>query len=147
MLPRAHGHVARPRRPTLLVSAQLSGSSPEGTGMAINEGAFDRNATNVSIIYYLYLATILLWVTAIVGVIMAFMNRGSGDWLDSHYTYQIRTFWIGILYGFIGVVLTMVVIGIFVLAAVLVWWIVRCLKGLKLIGAKQPIPDPTTWMW
>ena len=120
--------------------------------MAITESAFDRNTTNINIIYYLYLASILVGVTAIVGLIMAYMNRGiaysqGGDWLDTHYTYQIRTFWIGLLYAAIGVVLTMAVIGIFVLFAVFVWWVVRCVKGLKFAGARQPIPEPTTWKW
>jgi uncharacterized membrane protein len=47
----------------------------------------------------------------------------------------------------ISVILTMVVIGAFLIVATLVWWIVRCLKGLKLSGQRQPIPDPKTWMW
>jgi uncharacterized membrane protein len=115
--------------------------------MAANEAPFDRNATNVSIIYYLYLAAILLGVTAVVGVIMAYMNQLANEWLDTHYTYQVRTFWIGLLYAAIGVVLTMVVIGVAVLAFVLVWWVVRCVKGLKFAGAGQPIPDPKTWLW
>jgi len=115
--------------------------------MATTEGAFDRNTTNINLIYYLYLASIVLGVTAIVGVIMAFMNRGDGDWLDSHYTYQIRTFWIGLLYFAIGVILAMVVIGAAVIVATLVWWIVRCLTGLKLAGQMKPVPAPTTWTW
>jgi uncharacterized membrane protein len=116
--------------------------------MASTEGAFDRNATNVTVVYYLYLASILVGVTAIVGVIMAYMNRGPGaDWLDSHYTYQIRTFWIGLLYSAIGFVLMFVIIGFVVLLGVLIWWIVRCIKGLQLAGARQPVPDPATWMW
>ena len=116
--------------------------------MASAEGPFDRNATNVNVVYYLYLASILVGVTAIVGVIMAYMNRGPGaDWLDSHYTYQIRTFWIGLLYGAIGFVLMFVVIGFVVLLGVLIWWIVRCIKGLQLAGARQPVPDPATWTW
>lgn len=116
--------------------------------MSTTEGAFDRNSTNVNVVYYLYLASIVLGVTAIIGVIMAFMNRlGTGDWLDSHYTYQIRTFWIGLLYFAIGVVLTMIVIGAAVIVATLVWWIVRCIKGLQLAGARQPVPDPAVWLW
>jgi len=116
--------------------------------MANAEGAFDRNATNVNIVYYLYLASILVGITAIIGIIIAYMNRGSGsDWLDSHYTYQIRTFWIGLLYSVIGLVLTFVIIGFLVLLFVLIWWIVRCVKGLQLAGARQPVPDPATWMW
>jgi len=91
-----------------------------------SEGAFDRNATNVNIVYYLYLASIVLGVTAIVGVIMAFMNRlGTGDWLDTHYTYQIRTFWIGLLFSVLGLVLTLVVVGWLVVLATAVWLILR----------------------
>ena len=116
--------------------------------MANTDGAFDRTATNVNLVYYLYLASILVGITSIVGVIIAYMNRTAGsDWLDSHYTYQIRTFWIGLLYGLIGIALTFVVIGVAVLLFVLVWWIVRCIKGLKLAGARQPIPDPGAWLW
>jgi uncharacterized membrane protein len=116
--------------------------------MANTDGAFDRTATNVNVVYYLYLASILVGITAIIGVIMAYMNRGPGaDWLDSHYTYQIRTFWIGLLYGVIGLVLTFIVIGFLVLLFVLIWWIVRCIKGLQLAGKRQPVPDPITWIW
>jgi uncharacterized membrane protein len=115
---------------------------------APSEAAFDRNATNVNIIYYLYLASIVLGVTAIIGLVMAYINRGNGsDWLDTHYTYQIRTFWIGVLYGLIGLLLTVAVIGVLVLGLVLLWWIVRCVKGLKLVGARQPIPEPAAWLW
>jgi uncharacterized membrane protein len=120
----------------------------EETGMAIDEGVFKRNASNVNLIYYLYLASIvLLGVPAIVGMIMAYMNNVADEWLDSHYAYQVRTFWIGLLYFAIGVLLAMVVIGAAVLVATAIWWLVRCLKGLKLAGLKQPIPDPNTWPW
>ena len=116
--------------------------------MSTTEGAFDRNSTNVNVVYYLYLASIVLGVTAIIGVIMAFMNRlGTGDWLDSHYTYQIRTFWIGLLYFAIGVVLTMIVIGAAVIVATLVWWIVRCAKGMQRLSRGQAYENPATWLW
>ncbi len=116
--------------------------------MANTNGAFDRSASNVNIVYYLYLASILVGITSIIGVIIAYMNRGPGsDWLDSHYTFQIRTFWIGLLYGLIGFALTFVFIGFFVLLFVLIWWIVRCIKGLQLAGARQPVPDPGAWLW
>jgi uncharacterized membrane protein len=116
--------------------------------MANTDGAFDRSPTNVNIVYYLYLASILVGITAIIGVIIAYMNRGAGmDWLDSHYTYQIRTFWIGVLYSLVGLVLTFVIIGFLVLLFVLVWWIVRCIKGLQLAGSRQPVPNVDTWMW
>jgi uncharacterized membrane protein len=116
--------------------------------MVTTEGAFDRNATNVSLVYYLYLAAVVLGVTAIVGLIIAYINRTADtDWLDSHYTYQIRTFWIGLLYAFAGAVLTVAFVGFLVLLFVLIWWVVRCIKGLKWAGARAPVPDPATWLW
>jgi uncharacterized membrane protein len=130
------------------VACEHGAHSLLGGKMAKTDGAFDRTATNVNIVYYLYLASVLVGITAIVGVIMAYMNRGPGsDWLDSHYTYQIRTFWIGLLYSVIGLVLTFIIIGFLVLLFVLIWWIVRSIKGLQLAGARQPVPDPATWMW
>jgi uncharacterized membrane protein len=116
--------------------------------MVTTEGAFDRNATNISLVYYLYLASIQVGVTAIVGLIVAYVNRGSSsDWLDSHYTYQIRTFWIGLLYFVAGLALAFAVIGFLVLLFVLVWWVVRCVKGLQWASARAPVPQPGTWLW
>jgi uncharacterized membrane protein len=122
---------------------------PEEKRMTVIDtgGPFDRNATNVNIIYYLYLASIFVGITAIVAVIMAYINRGSGsDWLDTHYTYQIRTFWIGVLYIIIGGILSLVLIGFLILALVYVWVVVRSIKGLKFAGRSEPVPNPKAWL-
>ncbi len=52
------------------------------------------------VIYALYLASIITGgLTALVGVVIAYVYQGKGpEWLDRHYRYQIRTFWIGLLY-------------------------------------------------
>ena len=57
------------------------------------------STSNAQIIYILYLVSLVVGVTGIVGVIMAYVYRGEApDWLQSHYRFQIRTFWIGLLY-------------------------------------------------
>ncbi|WP_040727197.1 membrane protein [Thiomicrorhabdus sp. Kp2] len=99
------------------------------------------------IIYVLYLVSLLVGITSIVGVIMAYINKGDGNYLDSHYQFQIRTFWIGLLYTIIGVVLTAVMIGWIIILFVLVWYIVRCVKGIKYLGKQESIPEPTSWMF
>jgi uncharacterized membrane protein len=33
------------------------------------------------------------------------------------------------------------------LIAVLIWMIVRCIKGLQLAGRNEPVPNPETWMF
>jgi uncharacterized membrane protein len=100
------------------------------------------------IVYVLYLASLLLGVTSLIGVVMAYVNAGAAPrGLDTHYRFLIRTFWIGLLYAFVGFALSFVVVGFAVLLFALVWLVVRCVKGLKLLGEKQPIPDPATWLW
>ena len=64
------------------------------------------------IIYILYLVGIVIGITGIIGVIMAYINKTDAPaWLQSHYQFQVRTFWIGFLYLIIGGILTLAVIG------------------------------------
>src|SRR5215470_12407262 len=100
----------------------------------MNETTVDQSGTgeNAKIIYILYLVGILVGVTAIVGVIMAYVNKDTApDWLKTHYQYQIRTFWISLLYWFVSCLLCFILIGFVLLVVVLVWWIIHCVKGLQ----------------
>ncbi len=111
-------------------------------------GYMEPGGKNATLIYILYLANIIVPFTAIVGVIFAYLNRGKGSaWVDSHYTYQIRTLWIGLLFGIVSGLLTLILIGFLMLIAVLIWMIVRCIKGLQLAGRNEPVPNPETWMF
>lgn len=99
-------------------------------------------------VYILYLVNLLVGVTGIIGLIMAYVNKsGAPEWVQTHYRFQIRTFWIGLLYVFIGVVTTFIVVGIFWLCFVLVWWVVRCVKGMQAISLGQPYERPSSWLW
>jgi uncharacterized membrane protein len=102
----------------------------------------------VTIIYVLYLVGLVIGVTSLVAVIMAYINRDSGpEWTRSHYIFQVRTFWIGLLYGVVGFITVFVVVGWLILLFALVWMIVRCAKGLKFANAAQPYPNPAGWLW
>ncbi len=109
-----------------------------------------REDQAVQIIYILYLVGIAVGLTALVGIVWAYIARGNtqpDDWERSHLTYQIRTFWIGLLYSLIGVVTAFVLIGFLILLAGAIWYIVRCVKGLMAHGQRQPIENPGTWLW
>jgi uncharacterized membrane protein len=103
---------------------------------------------NVKLVYGLYLVSVLLGITMLIGLVMAYINRGqvAGSWAESHYTYQIRTFWIGLLYSAISVVLMLVLIGFLLIFVVLIWVFARCIRGLQWAGNGQPVPNPKTWM-
>ena len=86
--------------------------APNPTPPRAEPGLFDPGPGNVQLIYILYLVGFVVAVTHLVAVVMAYLGRGKGEaWLDSHYTYQIRTFWIGLLYGLVSVVLVFALIG------------------------------------
>ncbi len=100
------------------------------------------------IIYILYLVGVVFGITGIIGVVMAYINRGDAeDWLKSHYQFQIRTFWIGAIYLVIGTLLAVVLIGYLVILFWVVWLIIRCIKGMKSLDQRQPHPNPTSWMF
>lgn len=106
------------------------------------------NDTSAKIIYVLYLAAIVVGLTGIIGLIMAYINREVAPvWLKSHYTFQIRTFWIGLLYAFIGMLTTTIFIGFIILLFTVVWLIVRCVKGLQMLDRKQAMPNVDSWLF
>ena len=81
-------------------------------------------------------------------MVLAYVYRGEAPgWLASHFRFQIRTFWIGLLYMAICIALMPVVIGVVLLPLVLLWLIVRCAKGMNRLSAGDPHPDPTSWMF
>ena len=103
--------------------------------------------TNIQVIYVLYLASMIVGITSIIGVVIAYMNRGkAGGWLESHYTWAIRTFWMGILYSLIAAVLMIVGIGFLLIIAVAIWAIIRIVKGLQKVARDEAIDDPETWL-
>jgi uncharacterized membrane protein len=100
------------------------------------------------LVYILYLASLIVGITAIVGVIIAYVNRGDApEWVQTHYRFQIRTFWIGVLYGVISLITIFILIGFLFALFALVWWIVRCAKGLQRQSRGEPYDRPATWLW
>jgi len=96
------------------------------------------------VIYILFMVP--FGVTHIVGLVMAYVSRESApDWLRSHYTFQIRTFWIGLLYFIGACVCLIILIGFALLPAVVIWFIVRCALGLARLLRNEPYPTPESW--
>ncbi len=101
-----------------------------------------------NLIYILYLLNLILGVTSFIGVIMAYVNKGGApEWLQSHYRFQIRTFWIGLLFAVVGAVTAAFVVGILILAFLFIWWIARCVTGMRYFSEGRAHPDPASWMF
>lgn len=107
---------------------------------------FDFN--HPTIISLLYLASFVTGITAIVGVVLAYVWRGESrePWEASHYQYLINTFWIGLVGSIIGFVLLIVLVGVFVLLAVMALMVVRSVLSMVRAQKREPMPNPGTWL-
>jgi uncharacterized membrane protein len=100
------------------------------------------------VVYLLYCADYFTGISALIGVIIAHAKIADADpVLRSHFRFQIRTFWIGLLYLTIGFPLSAVLIGIPVLGWWFVWSLIRIVKGILLINENKPIANPGSWLF
>ena len=107
---------------------------------------FDLN--HPTIIALLYLSSFFVGITAIIGVVLAYVWRGESKepWEASHYQYLINTFWIGLIGSIVGFVLLIVLVGVFVLLGVMALVIVRSVLSLVRAQKREPMPNPATWL-
>lgn len=107
-----------------------------------------KSSSTANIIYILYLVGLVLGITAIVGVVMAYINKKDAPaWVQSHYDFQIRTFWIGLLIIVIGVITSALIIGFFIILFWYIWIIIRVVKGMKSLSSNEAHPNPQSWMF
>ena len=110
-------------------------------------GWLDPGVQNIQLIYILYLVSFVVGITGLVAIVLAYINRGKSEaWLETHYTWAIRTFWIGILYGFISLVLMFIGIGFLLAFAVAIWIIIRTVIGLQAVSRNEAIKNPQSWI-
>ena len=86
---------------------------------------------------------------SIIAVIINYVKRGDarGTWLDSHFGWQIRTFWYALLWAVVAGLLVLTVVGIPVAWVLLVvaglWVLYRIIRGWIALAERKPMPAPT----
>jgi uncharacterized membrane protein len=102
--------------------------------------------TIAQVVYFLQALSFMFGVTALVGLIINYVKREDalGTVYQSHFDWQIRTFWWGLLWGVLGCLLIIAQgLGFLMLFVAWVWAIYRVVKGwLKLIEGKPVLPTP-----
>ncbi|MBN2429278.1 MAG: hypothetical protein JXK94_13160 [Deltaproteobacteria bacterium] len=100
-----------------------------------------KSARNVTtLVYALQVASLLVGITFLIGVVVNYvkLNDVRGTWLESHFRWQIRTFWFALLWSVVGFFTLGLGIGFFILIANSVWFIYRIVKGwLNLNDGKE----------
>lgn len=137
----------------------------EPTAVTVPSAAIDRSLiATTHVIYALHSLSILIGVTSaatiigafvfgvpsIVAVIINYVKRSdvNGTFLESHFRWQIRTFWFGALWAAVGVllwiVLAIVLIGFLIGPAILMltglWVVYRVIRGWLALRDGQRVP-------
>jgi uncharacterized membrane protein len=84
----------------------------------------------------------LLTILGIAAVIVCYVKRddAAGTWVASHFTWLIRTFWWSFLWGLVGWLLYLVLVGIAIWFVTAIWVIYRVVKGYIYYKDSRPIP-------
>jgi len=93
----------------------------------------DGPGRNLAIVVYILqaLSFFLGGITGLIGVVVNYvkLDEVRGTWIESHFRWQIRTFWIGLLWTVIGIITLALIIGWFILLGISIWVIFRIVKG------------------
>lgn len=95
--------------------------------------------------HIVYLLQALIFVTGPLTYVIAMIinyvkvDDTRGTWLESHFRWQIRTFWYSLIGFILGAITLYIIIGWFILAATSIWVIYRIVKGWLYLYEKRPI--------
>jgi uncharacterized membrane protein len=82
---------------------------------------------------------------SIIAVVLNYMNQGEvrGTYLESHFRWQIRTFWFALLWVVIALLLAFTLIGIPVTIVLMlgvgVWVLYRLVRGWSALAGERPV--------
>lgn len=96
-----------------------------------------------AIVYALQAASLFTGtLTLFAGIIINYVRREDveGSWIESHFRWQIKTFWYSLLWMVIGAATVIFLIGWAILLAASLWLIYRVVKGWVYLSEKRPMP-------
>lgn len=107
----------------------------------ISEEQIQPLKTLTMVVYGLYAATFIAGITAIIAIVINYVKRDDvqGTWLNSHFRWQIRTFWFALLWTALSALTWILVIGMVGMAVTTVWFIYRIAKGWLNLNDNKPM--------
>ena len=95
-----------------------------------------------TVIYALYAVSLFFGVTALAAIVLNYIKRedAQGTWLESHFRWQIRTFWWSLLWLIVGAITLIILVGWVVWGVACIWFIYRIAKGWLNLNDNKPMP-------
>lgn len=91
----------------------------------------EDNKSIANLVYLIQAVAVFTALPFLIAVIINYIKKSDvkGSLAESHFRWQIRTFWFSLLWVIIGGVLAFVIVGYVILFANYIWVIYRILKG------------------
>ena len=98
--------------------------------------------TLTTVIYALYAVSLFIGISAVAAVVLNYIKRedAQGTWLESHFRWQIGTFWWGLLWVVVGWIAWLILAGWLVWGVAGIWFIYRIAKGWLNLNDNKPMP-------
>jgi len=93
------------------------------------------------LVYALQAVSVILGLTLFVAIIINYLKKDDvkGTFVESHFRWQIRTFWFGALWMLVGLVMLIFYVGWLILLANGIWFIYRIIKGWLALNENKPM--------
>ena len=100
-----------------------------------------NNRSITQVIYGLYAASLVVGVTMFVAIVLNYIKRDDvvNTLYESHFRWQIRTFWFSILWCVVGLLTFAFIIGFVIWGAAYIWFIYRVAKGWVRLNDGKPM--------
>jgi uncharacterized membrane protein len=93
------------------------------------------------VVYILQGLSFFFGLTAIVGVVINYVKKDEvvGTVYESHFNWQIRTFWWGLAWAVVGFILAFVLVGFAIMFVAWIWAVYRVVKGWLKLNDNLPV--------
>ena len=100
-----------------------------------------NNRSITQVIYGLYAASLISGITMFIAIVLNYVKRDDvvNTLYESHFRWQIRTFWFSILWAVVGGLTAVIFIGFVIWGAAFIWFIYRIAKGWLRLNEGKPM--------
>lgn len=118
-------------------TADTQNAPAQPAGNTVDQGGKDA----AQLVYILYAIGIAIGLAYVAGVIVAYVKKDDfqDEFTQSHFSWQIRTFWFSALWLVIGAITAILMVGYVIMIADMIWVIYRIVKGWLRLTEGRPM--------
>ena len=118
-------------------------------GIMSAEQRLEKNKELTMLIYVLYGISIFFVIPYFIAIIINYIKREEvkDSFLESHFDWQIHTFWYSLLWSILGLITLLVGIGVVILIIDAIWFIYRIVKGVLYLNDGKRIRPTEANLW